>query len=84
MDSPIVVIYELTCKDADAAHKTAKDIAYEQTVELPIDFPLKEEITTGITGTIRQIQQIDDCRYKAEIQYNAEITGWQLPQFLNC
>ncbi|KWT95165.1 RuBisCO large subunit C-terminal-like domain-containing protein [Candidatus Magnetominusculus xianensis] len=83
MDNPIVVQYELTCKDAAEAHKAAKDITYEQTVELPVDFPLKEEITNCITGAIRQIELIDNERYAAEIEYAAEITGWQLPQLLN-
>ncbi|MBF0458115.1 MAG: cupin domain-containing protein [Nitrospirae bacterium] len=83
MDNPIVVTYELTCKDAADAHKAAKAIAYEQTVELPVEFPLKEEITGSITGSIRQIAPLDSGRYAAEIEYSAEITGWQLPQFLN-
>ncbi|MBF0488596.1 MAG: cupin domain-containing protein [Nitrospirae bacterium] len=83
MDAPIVVTYELTGKDAADAYKAAKEIAYEQTVELPIDFPLHEEITNCIIGAIRQITPIDEDRYAAEIAYAAGITGWQLPQLLN-
>ncbi|MBF0553156.1 MAG: hypothetical protein HQK96_01210, partial [Nitrospirae bacterium] len=83
MDNPIVVTYELAGKDAADAHKAARDIAYEQTVELPADFPLKEGITGQIIGAIRQIELLDNGRYAAEIEYAAEITGWQLPQLLN-
>ncbi|MCG6551165.1 MAG: RuBisCO large subunit C-terminal-like domain-containing protein [Candidatus Magnetominusculus sp. LBB02] len=83
MDNAIVVTYELACKDAEEAQMAAVAIAYEQTVELPVDFPLNEEITTRIIGVIRQVRQIGDGLYAAEIAYAAEITGGQIPQLLN-
>ncbi|MBF0319777.1 MAG: ribulose 1,5-bisphosphate carboxylase large subunit, partial [Nitrospirae bacterium] len=83
MDNPIIATYALACKDAVDAHKIANEITYEQTVELPVGFPLREEISGQIIGKVSSIEQVGHGLYAARIEYATAITGYQLPQFLN-
>ncbi|MBF0564484.1 MAG: cupin domain-containing protein [Nitrospirae bacterium] len=93
----IDVTYEITCPDSrhpsnrgplspeGIAWGIARAIALEQTVEVPEVLVRTAEINEKIVGVTKNITPLDGSpeRYAAVIAYNAEITAYQLPQFLN-
>jgi ribulose-bisphosphate carboxylase large chain len=78
--------------------RIAREIALEQTVELPDGFALSREIETSIVGRVVEVVPLPESksgplatsekppsasRYRAIIAYNSDIAAGQLPQFLN-
>lgn len=79
----INITYEFTSTSHQEAETLAREIALEQTVELPAELIKSKFIETEIIGQVQSINHISLDRYTAEIAYNPEITGYQIPQFLN-
>lgn len=87
--SKIFITYEFTSSSAKMAHTFAKEIALEQTVELPqsvikgLPSEFSRFIEQEIIGLVHTVKRRSKNRYSAIIAYNPEITGFQIPQFLN-
>jgi ribulose-bisphosphate carboxylase large chain len=83
INQKILITYEFTSISPQDAETLAKEIALEQTVELPYNLIKSHFIETEIIGSIASITALSKDRYSAVIAYNPEITGFQIPQFLN-
>lgn len=77
------VIYQLKCK-ASEVKQLCRDIAFEQTVEVP-ERLVSDEILERVVGKVASIQPVKGRRglYRATVEYAAELSGWQVPQFFN-
>lgn len=78
----IIAIYHLK---ADSRHIDAKarDICYEQTVEIPEELTCDDWIKDNIVGRIENIRDLGEDIYEVHISYSTEITGFTLPGLLN-
>lgn len=74
------VIYQLKCK-ASEVKQLCRDIAFEQTVEVP-ERLVSDEILERVVGKVASIQPVKGRRglYRATVEYAAELSGWQVPQ----
>ncbi len=79
------VRYQVTVREGGKIEQIARDIAVEQTVEIPFDCIPDEHIRRGIIGKIEYIRQLkqDKPRYEVHISYPSAVTGREVPQFLN-
>jgi ribulose-bisphosphate carboxylase large chain len=76
------VSYHLTASDArDASHR-ARDIALEQTVELPAS-AVSPAIAQRIVGRVESVDALPDGRWRAVIAFNPMVVGGDLPQLVN-
>ncbi|MBI1386992.1 MAG: cupin domain-containing protein [bacterium] len=75
--------YDLTC-DATEVEGFSKDIAYEQTVEVPESL-VPPEIRDRVVGKIQSITPISEspAAFRTVIDYPASHIGGQWPQLLN-
>jgi ribulose-bisphosphate carboxylase large chain len=80
----ILVRYKVTCS-ADEIDSIAKDIALEQTVEVPEQLVTSEKIKNEIVGSIESIAPKTDAKdcFDVDIAYNAELSSYQIPQLCN-
>ncbi len=80
----IDVLYDLTCAASDAA-RFARDIALEQTVEVPEAVATAADLPAGIVGEVADIQPRAGAAgcFRATIRYGADLAALQLPQLLN-
>lgn len=78
----IDAVYRLRCA-AGEAERIARDIALEQTVEVPEALVPEGYIRDAIVGRIAGIVPAGDGVYDATIRYNAELACGQLPQLFN-
>lgn len=74
--------YRLTCEAAEV-EKIARDIAVEQTVEVPESLITSERIREEIVGRVEAIQPSGDGSFDARIAYNADLASGQIGQLLN-
>ena len=74
------VVYDLTCAPGEDALAKAKDIALEQTAEMPA-----HTVPTDlrIVGDVESVERLADQRWRAVITYRPEIVGDDLSQLLN-
>jgi len=79
------VNYRITADDEAQAVCFAKDVALEQTVELPESSIPAGLLRDAVMGQIMNIRQVegDPRRFDATISYHFETTGYKIPQFLN-
>src|SRR5579862_7768494 len=80
-DDRLQVTYALSSGDEDA-EAMARDIALEQTVELPAG-ALSPEISERMVGRVESLAPIDDAHWKAVLSYDPATVGEDLPQLLN-
>src|SRR5262245_22017172 len=79
-ESYLRVTYDLRCGgDASLA---AREIALEQTAELP-DGVVLPEIEAEVVGRIEALDPLPDGRWRAVIAYPEAVAGDDLPQLLN-
>ncbi|KJR41047.1 ribulose-1,5-bisphosphate carboxylase/oxygenase large subunit [Candidatus Magnetoovum chiemensis] len=83
MYDPLEITYEITCGSEQEIEDIALQIAYEQTIELPVNYGVSKEIEDEITGKVKHITAIANNRYSVIIAYNPSITLFEAPQFLN-
>lgn len=79
----IRLTYVLVCANREDAVARARDIAFEQTVELPtgaLPAPLEERVV-GAVETVHDLG--DEGRWEAAISYDPVAVGEDLPQLLN-
>lgn len=79
------VKYHITSDNSINIEDYARDIAIEQTVEIPSGCIPEAHFNEGIIGNIEEIQLIDESRsiYEVTISYRSDIVGSSIPQLLN-
>ena len=76
------VTYLLTCTEGEDPATKARDIALEQTVELPPgSFP--PEIEERIVGKVEMVEPLGDGRWRTVLSYDVGVVGDDTPQLLN-
>ena len=60
----------------------ARDIAWEQTVELPVGVP-SAEIQERMVARIESLEPIPGGKHRAVLSYNPEVVGGEVPQLVN-
>ena len=78
----IVAVYEVPGPAAEA-EKTAKSIAFEETVEVPFDFPLKDSIRDGIVGKVGTVEPLASGRFRTEVDFPASLASNRIGTLLN-
>jgi ribulose-bisphosphate carboxylase large chain len=80
--SRLAVNYHLRADAEVEARAFARDIALEQTVELPPGtFP--QALEARVAGRLEGLDQVAEGRWRAVISYDPVVAGGELPQLLN-
>jgi len=82
MSERLIAVYELAGPAAEA-EKTARAIAFEETVEVPFDFPLPSRIREEIVGRPGALTPVDGGRFRVEIDFPAALAGGRIGALLN-
>lgn len=82
MSDRLVAVYEVPGPAAEA-EKTARAIAFEETVEVPFDFPLKDSIRDGIVGKVGPVTELPGGRFRVEVDFPAALASGRIGTFLN-
>ena len=79
------VKYRITADDEAQATCFARDVALEQTVELPESCISDGSLRDVVMGQVVDIRRAegDPRRFDATISYHIDTTGYKIPQFLN-
>ncbi|MCS7311631.1 MAG: RuBisCO large subunit C-terminal-like domain-containing protein [Acidobacteria bacterium] len=77
------VTYRISADSEAEARLRARDICYEQTVELPEDLPIRSDIRSEIVGRIESLRSVGPAAFEAVISYAVETVGSELTQLLN-
>ncbi len=81
-DDRLRVVYELLCDGDEDAFARAREIAFEQTVELP-EACVPPPLQRAVVGRLEGMERLGTRRWRATLSYPAEIVGGQVPQLLN-
>ena len=81
-DVGIRVRYELACAEGEDPFAKARDIAVEQTVELP-EGCYSKQIEELVVGRVKVLEERGEGRWEAVISYGPDVIGDELPQLLN-
>lgn len=82
MSERVIAVYEVPGPAAEA-EKTARAIAFEETVEVPFDFPLPGRIREEIVGRVGALTDLGSGRFRAEISFPAALAGGRIGALLN-
>ncbi len=82
MPDRLRITYDLTLAPGEEPDAKARDIAREQTVELPPG-GASAEVEARVVGTVETLTPADEGRWRAVIAYDAALVGTDLPQLLN-
>lgn len=82
MNDRLIAVYEVP-GPADEAEKIARAIAFEETVEVPLDFPLPPEIRDGIVGKVGPVSAVDGGRFRIEVDFPAKLASGRIGTLLN-
>ncbi len=82
MSDRLFAVYEVP-GPASEAEKTARAIAYEETVEVPFEFPLPGRIREEIVGRVGALTAVESGRYRVEIDFPAALAGGRVGALLN-
>lgn len=74
--------YLLACPDGEDPREKARDVAWEQTVELPPG-SVSPGVETRAVGRVETLREVDGGRWRAVISYPHEACGDELAQLLN-
>lgn len=74
--------YVLTCAAGDDPETKARDIALEQTVELP-EPCVPRDVAARVVGAVERVEPAGDGRWRAVIAYDAAALVDDVPQLLN-
>jgi ribulose-bisphosphate carboxylase large chain len=85
MPNLIEISYEVTPGTGADIEALSREIALEQTVEVPDEVVSDPAIRENVVGRVLSITPLaaERGRYLVVIGYSPEVTGYQLPQFLN-
>lgn len=79
----ITVVYRLGCSAAEI-ESVSRDVAYEQTVELPPHLITSAHILENVVGRVRSIEpEPERNAFRVTVDYPASLAGKQIPQLLN-
>ena len=80
----ITAVYRLTC-DYGEVERLSRDIAVEQTVEVPESLILNRQVVEDIVGRVETIEQTTDGSdaFDVSIEYNTDLSAYQIGQTLN-
>ncbi|HXT22425.1 MAG TPA: RuBisCO large subunit C-terminal-like domain-containing protein [Thermoanaerobaculia bacterium] len=81
-DDRLRIVYDLACEHDQDAFARAREIAFEQTVELP-EAVVPPALQRAVVGRLEGMERLGKRRWRATISYAAEITGGEVPQLLN-
>jgi len=81
MSDRLLAVYEVLGPAAEA-EKTARAIAYEETVEVPFEFPLPGRIREEIVGRVGAITP-SGSKFRVEISFPALLAGGRIGSLLN-
>ena len=81
---PIVATYRLTCA-ADEVERLSRDIALEQTVEVPDSLIRCDQLREAVVGRVASIVSVDGTmdQFDARIEYPADLAASGLGSLLN-
>ena len=81
---PIAATYRLTCA-ADEVERLSRDIALEQTVEVPESLILCDQIRDAVVGRVASIVPVEGAanQFDARIEYPADLAASGLGSLLN-
>lgn len=82
MSERLIAVYEVPGPAAEA-EKTARAIAFEETVEVPFEFPLPSRIREDIVGRPDAAIPIDGGRFRVDISFPAALAGGRFGALLN-
>ncbi len=82
MSERLIAVYEVPGPSAEA-EKTARAIAFEETVEVPFEFPLSSRIREEIVGRVGALTPVDGGRSRVEIDFPAALAGGRIGALLN-
>ncbi len=80
--SRLVAVYEVPGPAAEA-EKAARAIAFEETVEVPFDFPLKKQIREEVVGQVGAMEPVDGGRFRVDVSFPAALAANRLGALLN-
>lgn len=81
-DDRLRVVYELAVERDEDAFARAREIAFEQTVELP-EPCVPPALVRAVVGRLEGMERLGKRRWRATLSYSPEIVGGQVPQLLN-
>ena len=82
MSERLIAVYEVPGPSAEA-EKTARAIAFEETVEVPFEFPLSSRIREEIVGRVGALSSVENGRFRVEIDFPAALAGGRIGALLN-
>ena len=82
MSERLIAVYEVPGPSAEA-EKTARAIAFEETVEVPFEFPLSSRIREEIVGRVGTLSSVENGRFRVEIDFPAALAGGRIGALLN-
>ena len=82
MSERLTAVYEVNGPAADA-EKTARAIAFEETVEVPFDFPLPPRIKEEIVGRPGPVSPAANGRFRVAIDFPGALAGGRFGALLN-
>jgi ribulose-bisphosphate carboxylase large chain len=78
----IRITYELTLREGERAEARAREIALEQTVELP-DGCYPDGIEEAVVGRLEDLEELGGGRWSLTLSYAPVLVGSEAPQLLN-
>ncbi len=78
----IRVTYVLKCAAGEDPLAKARDIAFEQTVELPPEC-VESDIVDRVVGRVEEIEPVGGRRWRATLTYSADAVGRDVLQLFN-
>ena len=82
MNDRIVAAYEVP-GPAEEAERLARAIAFEETVEVPLDFPLPAAIRDGVVGRVGLVAPALNGKFLVEVDFPAALAAGRLGTLLN-
>ncbi len=79
------VHYRIKIQDGRSIEAHARDIALEQTVEVPEEVIPESHISGGLIGRIEKLSPVENRpdSWEVGISYRCDLTAFSVPQFLN-
>ncbi len=78
----LIAVYEVPGPAAEA-EKLATAIAFEETVEVPLDFPLAPFIREHIVGKTSTVEAVANGRFRVSVDFPAALASGRLGTLLN-
>lgn len=84
MAEELLISYRITPQAGQDIGRLARDIALEQTVEVPEDLVTNDWIRQSVVGRVQGIERLPGAEaYSVSIAYDPALGAGGVPQFLN-